>query len=142
MPFKFGIFVKPIVLFFPVFRSIQLSRNHINCNETGIVNGVFILSPIIPKPNKQVICHGYLQINPTIFCTIGATKNATGNATQKPIANALIHKKKKLGCNPMFTNVITPDIKNAINNAIKSGNKILGLLSFIFYKLINNYPIM
>ncbi|MDA0617471.1 MAG: hypothetical protein O3A66_01965 [Proteobacteria bacterium] len=35
------------------------------------------------------------QIIFTIFCTIGVTTNATGNATAKPIVNDLIHAFKK-----------------------------------------------
>lgn len=58
---------------------------------------------------------------------MGETKNATGKAVQKPIAKDFIQAFIKNGTGPRLTSVITPDIKNAINNAIKNGNKTLGL---------------
>ena len=60
----------------------------------------------------------------TIFSAIGATINATGMETIKPITKDLAQIIKKLGTNPMDTNVIINDITNDIMNAMIIPNNI------------------
>ena len=69
----------------------------------------------------------------TILLTIGATKKAVGKAIKKPKKNDFAQIKKKCGANPKLIKTISPDIIKAIINAIKKGNNILGVLSFIFF---------
>jgi hypothetical protein len=45
--------------------------------------------------------------------------------------NARIHNNGNLGLKPIFISVITPDIKNAINSAMKNGIRTRGVLTFI-----------
>ena len=58
----------------------------------------------------------------TIFSAIGATINATGSETIKPIKKDFAQIIKKSGTNPFDTNVITRDITNDIMNAMITPN--------------------
>ena len=72
----------------------------------------------------------------TIFCTIGATKNAVGKATKKARKKDLIQIRKNFSTNPRLIKIIAPDMTQAIINAIKKGKRTRGVFSFIKFKAV------
>ena len=76
---------------------------------------------------------------PTIFSAIGATINATGSETIKPMKKDLAQIITKSRTNPIDINVMTRDMTNDIMNAIITPNIISEVFIYtgLFLKLIN-----